>query len=372
MNRQIDLDQVNKRTSGGRRKRIAVILIILVVLSLIGGAFFALSKLSFVQVLLSPISFVARLVNPVQLKEEDGRVNALVLGLDTRASGALRNTDTILIGSISATEGDPALISIPRDFWLNLAPYCAPFKINSAYSCGGTQKNGSFDEDKGIAFAKGKIEEVLGIKIPYWVVVDFSGFKDIIDTLGGIQVCVDTAFSDYSYPNAGHEADPIISHRYKILHFKKGCQMMDGETALEYARSRKGTNGEGSDFARVRRQQKVITAVKDKVFSLNLLLNPGKLVKLYQQFSAVVKTNVGLGEIQRLLEVVGRLGDVSKARSLVLDPVSGLVYHPSDALYGGYVIIPSGGSGFSKIHQAVQKLLFGAKTKPVSSQGGKQ
>ena len=213
-------------------------------------------------------------------------------------------------------------------------------RINAAYEFGGW--NGSFDEKQW--FAKGKIE-VLGIKIPYWVVVDFSGFKDIIDTLGGIRVCVDTAFSDYSYPRAGHEADLPTSNRFQTVRFKKGCQIMDGETALEYARSRHGTS-EG-DYARALRQQKVIMAVKEKVFSLNLLLNPGKLVKLYQQFSAAVKTNVGLGEIQRLLEIVGRLGDISKAKNLVLDPATGLTYAPSQAVknsqYGGAdVIIPTG------------------------------
>lgn len=330
MNRQIDLDQVNKRTSGGRRKRTAVILIVLVVLSLVGGGIFALSKLSFVQVLLSPISFVARLVNPVQLKEEDGRVNVLVLGVNDQTEGGL--SDTILIGSISPIEGDPALISIPRDLWLNLAPH-GYNRINAAYEFGG------------IAFAKARIEDILGIKIPYWVVVDFSGFKDIIDTLGGIRVCVDTAFSDSSYPRAGHEADLPTSNRFQTVRFKKGCQIMDGETALEYARSRHGTSG--GDYDRALRQQKVIMAVKEKVFSLNLLLNPGKLVKLYQQFSAAVKTNVGLGEIQRLLEIVGRLGDISKAKNSVLDPATGLTYAPSQAVknsqYGGAdIILPTG------------------------------
>src|SRR4030042_6332704 len=144
---------------------------------------------------------------------------------------------------------------------------------------------------------------------------------------------------------------------------------MTGEVALKYARSRMGTNGEGSDFARVRRQQNVIKGVKDKTLSLNLLLNPGKLVELYQQLKEAVKTNAGFGEIQRALEIAGKLGDLSQVKSLVLDPDSALVYHPDPALYGGaYVLVPKGGN-FLGIQQAVRKLLFGEETPPASEEG---
>ncbi|OGC54696.1 hypothetical protein A2797_02320 [candidate division WWE3 bacterium RIFCSPHIGHO2_01_FULL_48_15] len=353
MNRQIDFDKgVKRRSSRGRRAIIAA-----GILALVASVGIILAKVD----LLSPISFVAQLVSPTQLKETDGRVNALILGLDSRGGTGLLNTDTILVGSLSVTGEEPVLISVPRDFWISLAPYSYG-RINSAYSVGGTQKDGSFDEGEGAEFAKGKIEGVLGIPIHYFAVIDFEGFKEVIETVGGVEVCVERAFDDYSYPVPGHESDPIISRRYEHLHFNSGCQLMDEETALKYARSRTGTNGEGNDFARVRRQQNVIMGVKDKIFSLNLLTDSGKIVKLYQQFSKSLRTNMTLGELKRALEIAQKVVDFAQVKSLVLDPDSQLVYHPDPASYGGaYVLVPTGGN-YEKIHSAIRGLLFVGKT----------
>jgi len=297
MNRLIDLDALKPKRRFKRRK----LLILLMVVLALGGGLFALSRTPLGQSLLEPVSFVARLINPIKLKEVDGRVNVLVLGLDTRSSGWSGLTDTILVGSISPLEGDPALVSIPRDFWTDRSPY-GQGKINTAYNYGGTQKDGKFDAQKGVEFSKSKIEGVLGIKIPYWVVVNFEGFREVIDTLGGIHVNVERAFQDCAYPTP--------DYGYKCISFKAGRQLMDGKTALEYARSRTGTNGEGSDFARVRRQQNVILGVKNKVFSANLLLNPAKLGKLYRDLTSAIHTNASFGEMKKALEIAGKLGDL--------------------------------------------------------------
>lgn len=360
MNRRLDLDYRKKPIF--RRIRRRTLLLILLGVLLLGGGAWALFQTSFVQLLLAPISFIVNLSKPVSLQEVDGRVNVLVLGLDTRSSGWSGLTDTILIGSISPLEGEPALISIPRDFWVDLSPY-GQGKINTAYNYSGTQKDGKFDANKGVEFSKAKIESVLGIKIPYWVVVNFEGFKEVIDTLGGIDVIVGAAFQDCEYPTPDYKTTCIS--------FKSGPQVMDGEKALEYARSRMGTNGEGGDFARARRQQKVILAVKDKVMALNLLLNPGKLSRLYKQINAAVKTNASFGEIQRSLEIAAKLGDLSQVQSLVLDPDSGLVFHPDNSLFrGAYVIVPKGGDTYYvKIHQAVRNLLFGEAAESAPPQG---
>lgn len=357
MNRVIDLD-VPKPKRGLKRKRWLIALAILLVLS---GGLLAFSRTPFVQSLLAPISFVARLVQPVKLAEADGRVNVLILGLDSRTDVFQGLTDTILVGSVSVAEGQPALVSIPRDFWVTLP--CGNNKINVTYNCGGGayQTLAKFDQEKAANFAKTKIGEILGIEIPYWVVVNFEGFKEVIDTFGGIKVTVDTAFTDCDYPTPNYKT--------KCISFKAGTQTMNGEKALEYARSRHGTAL--GDFDRVRRQQKVIMAVKDKIMSLNLLLNPSKLSQLYQQINAAIKTNASFGEIRKVLELAGKFGDLSQVSSLVLDPASGLVYSPSIAerkkLYGGaYVLVPKAGN-FTKIQAAVRKLLFGSETEKVSN-----
>lgn len=357
LSRQVDLDSIKARKKRVRKKRFIIFGLIILLLAVLGG--FAVSRVGLIRSILAPVSFVARLINPIQLKEADGRVNVLVLGLDTRGGGGLMNTDTILVGSFSLLEGDPTLISIPRDLWLNLSPY-GYGRINSAYSRGGLS-GGKLSEEEGITFAKEKVSEILGIEIPYWALVDFEGFARIIDTLDGIEVCVERTFDDYAYPVPGKENATPLSTRYEHLHFDAGCQNMDGETALKYARSRSGTNSEGSDFARVRRQQRVISGVRDKVLSINLLLNPGKLANLYKQITDSVKTNASLGEVQRALEIASKFEDLSEVDSLILDPDSKLVYHPNSALYGGaYVLVPQGGN-FEGIHTAVQKLLYKAE-----------
>ena len=122
-----------------------------------------------------------------------------------------------------------------------------------------------------------------------------------------------------------------------------------------------GTNGEGSDFARARRQQKVIMAVKEKALSMSLLFNPGKVIDLYKQFTKTIKTNASLAEAQRALEILYDFQDLDKVKTLVIDPESGLTYVPLNrANYGGaYVILPKK-DDFSNIHKAVRKELFGS------------
>lgn len=362
MNRRLDLDYRKKPFL--QRISPRTVLLVLFGILLLGGGAWALLRSSSFQALLTPISFFVNLSKPVSLQEVDGRVNVLVLGVDTRSSEWSGLTDTILIGSISPLEGEPALISIPRDFWVRFNA-SGGGKINTVYNLRGTQSDGKFNYEAGVASVKSKIEEVLGITIPYWVVVNFEGFKEIIDTLGGINITVDAAFRDCAYPTPDYKT--------KCISFKAGPQVMNGEKALEYARSRMGTNGEGSDFARVRRQQKVIMAVKDKVISLNFLLNLGKLSQLYRQIATAVKTNAGFSEIKRGLEISSKLGDLSQIKSLVLDPDSGLVFHPNNSLFGGaYVIVPEGGDTYyTKIHQAVRKLLFGEVTESGPPQGVK-
>ncbi|NIT03743.1 hypothetical protein GTO10_02305 [Candidatus Saccharibacteria bacterium] len=360
LRRQVDLDRFKDKSRRKRKRRLLIALGALVFVSIVVGSLIAF-KGEAIRALFAPISFVARLVNPVELKEHDGRVNVLVLGLDTRGNGGLMNTDTILVGSLSKAEGKPVLVSIPRDFWVNLSPF-GWGRINAAYSRGGTQKDGTFNEEQGVEFALAKVKEVLGIEIPYYAVVDFEGFIEIIDTLGGVEICVDQAFDDYAYPVPGRETALPISSRYEHLHFDAGCQQMDGELALKFARSRSGTNGEGNDFARVRRQQKTILAVKDAIFSADLLFKPAQLAKLYGQLSETIKTNATLGEVEQALELAGRFEDLSTVNTLILDPESGLVYHPTNTqAYGGaYVLVPQGGN-FEKIHAAVRELFYGGE-----------
>ena len=331
----------------------------------------------------------------LNFKQSDGRTNILMLGSDKRNLGAESGrdtlTDTILIASIGAVDNDVVLISLPRDLWVSNYKlengYIYSSKINEVYT------------NAGIEELKTQMENVPGIPIHYHVTVTFQLFEEVIDTLGGVDINVEKAFTDYEYPIEGKEGDlcgktqeeadeitkkilenngsyvednktinflTIFPCRYKTITFNQGIQNMDGETALQYARSRHGDNGEGNDFARSKRQQKVIMAIKNKALSVNTLLNPVKLKELYNQYVSNVETDIELQDIQNFYQLSQDL-EFEDVKSIVIDTGNnadegGLLYHPTDTtLYkGAWVLVPQAGD-FSQIHAYVQKYLFGNK-----------
>jgi polyisoprenyl-teichoic acid--peptidoglycan teichoic acid transferase len=174
---------------------------------------------------------------------------------------------------------------------------------------------------------------------------------------------VDNSFDDYTYPIEGKENAPE-NERYETLHFTAGPTQMDGKLALKFVRSRHGNNNEGTDFARAKRQQKVMLAVKDKAMSAQTLLNPSKLSDLYDAYSKNVDTDIDFGTAQGFY-LLSQKVDFAKIKSIVLDDRSsseqgGLLYSPTDtSLYGGaYVLIPRAGD-YSQLHAYVQRYIFG-------------
>lgn len=229
-------------------------------------------------------------------------------------------TDTILVVRILEAQRRVVFISIPRDLWVHLPSEKVKNgkgKINSAYPLGGG------------ALAKEVVSSVLGIPIDSYITIDFSGFERAIDILGGIDVYVDRAFTDYEYPIAGREnldcSQPVVGAievseadlltsgalvsdqlpdlpkqypcRYELLHFDAGLQHMDGKTALKYVRSRHSSE-DGNDFSRSRRQKLVLDAVAGK------LLSAGAATKVPGFFSTLrshVDTDLSMSDIVREL-----------------------------------------------------------------------
>lgn len=301
--------------------------------------------------LFNPISIVSSIISD-GLNETDGRTNFFIVGLDRRSqSSAAGLTDTLMVLSYNKNTKSATIISLPRDLWVkSKSGYYS--KVNAVYA------NYGKDELKSI------IESVLNIPIHYYAIVDFVAFEKAIDTLGGIDVNVEKTFDDYYYPIEGKENAEPESERYLKVHFDAGLQRMDSKTALIFSRSRKGTNAEGTDFARAKRQQKVILAIRDKILSAGTLFNPVKLKELYDNYKDSVETNISFREIQSLLNLA-KSSDVTNVKSIVLDDRStedsgGLLYEPEDkTLYGGqYVLIPKAGD-YSQIHAHIAKLLFG-------------
>ncbi len=239
-----------------------------------------------VKKIFEPVSVVSQVVADGELQSTDGRTNILLLGIDSRSAGSDRGTvltDTIMVVSIDEDGTRPVIISIPRDLWIEELQT----KINSVYAFTG----------RDIEVTKKAVSSVVGIPIHYYAIVGFDTFVDSITAVDGIEITVDKAFDDYDYPIEGMENASNIVDRYQHIRFNAGRQIMDGETALKYARSRHSTNpNEAGDFARARRQQKVILALKEKILSAETLFNPLKIKNLYDSYKSNVITNIKLPE----------------------------------------------------------------------------
>jgi LCP family protein required for cell wall assembly len=198
------------------------------------------------------------------------------------------------------------------------------------------------------------MSELLNTKINYYVRVDFDGFADIIDELGGIEIEVENTFDDYSYPAAGQQDNPDYYARYEHLHFDSGRQTMNGTTALKYARSRHAYGIEGSDFARAKRQQLVLEAVKNKLLSSSTLLNPVTVAKLVNKFSQNISTNLEIWEMLKLWDLTKDI-DRSKMQNKVLSDAPDNYLISSTGEDGAYILVPRSGS-FSSIKEMVTNI----------------
>lgn len=289
----------------------------------------------------------------------DDRINILLLGIGGAGHAGAELTDTMILGSFKPSTGEVGMISIPRDLTL-LVPSHGYTKINAVNAYAEQDAQGS-----GINAITETIENIVGETIDYAVKVDFSSFEEIIDAIGGVDVYIETAFTDAQYPIngmedavcggsvMGNEEVTNISEgervteeapnespygcRYEALSFEQGWTHMDGATALKYARSRHGNNGEGSDFARAARQQKVLLAWKEKALSLGVLLNPTKLQNIVDVVRNNVTTNMSAWDMIALAKYADDVKSDAIA-SHVIDGKSGLVY--SSYLGGAYVLWP--------------------------------
>lgn len=281
-----------------------------------------------------------------QIASDNGRVNILLMGKSGGSRDGADLTDTMMLVSISLKGQGIKSVSIPRDIWVP----DTMSKINSAYFWG---KNGSAyftlqDTGGGIAFAKRIVGKIVGKPIQYGIVVDFSAFKDIVDALGGISVDVKRPFVDNFYPIAGREndkceGDKTYSCRYETVIFDSGVQYMNGETALKFVRSRHAEGDEGTDIAREARQQKVITAIKNKMLQPRTFLSIKKVSALVSIAEKYIETDIDF-------PLAGTLGRYALAniKNVTQEPFPQelLKVPPTSAIYGNlYVFIPKAGNG---------------------------
>lgn len=191
-------------------------------------------------------------------------VTLLLIGIDYRnGDEEPARSDSIIVMRIDPETKAVTMMSLPRDLLVTIPGY-GDDKINAAFAYGEDERTGG-----GPALLAETISYNLNIQINYFVTVDFSGFRKIIDTLGGITVDVDAPIKDDQYPSEDFGLTRV--------YFPAGLQSMDGETALRYARTRHGDN----DIARSERQQQVLMAMRERGSKLNidLLLNARSLIE---------------------------------------------------------------------------------------------
>lgn len=219
------------------------------------------------------------------LSNGEETVNFLLIGSDKRVGTSFR-TDTMLIAILRPNERQVSLISIPRDLWVSI-PNWENQRINTAYQHG--EQNGYPGGGPGLL--KDTIQYNLGIRIDHTAMVDFDGFRKIVDTLGGVEVPVSCPYTDWHLLDPS--LDPELEENWSLYTVDSGVIHMDGDLALWYARSRQ----KSSDFDRGRRQQEVLRAIFTQALQTDTLT---RIPELYNNLKDSVTTDLGLGDLLQL------------------------------------------------------------------------
>jgi len=287
---------------------------------------------NFFQIL--PIEKEASTIDKLKNNELD-RLNVAILGIrgaDDPNGGLL--TDTIMIISIEPKTGRTALISIPRDLYVNVPYHDHKNKINEIY-VEGIKDDGW---KNGLKYSEKAISDVTGLDIHYAASVDFKAFKEIIDILGGVRITLARPFSETNQFEEG------------VIELPAGSQTINGDTALLFARARFST----SDFDRAKRQQQLLIAIKEKAFSLGVISNPLKIISILNSLGNHVRTDAELWEIKELITVVREMDTTNIQRKVFDTSKEGLLYASRDK-NGSYILLPEG-ENFNEIQRACRDI----------------
>ncbi|MBN2389972.1 MAG: LCP family protein [Anaerolineae bacterium] len=249
------------------------------------------------------------------------RVTVLLLGVDerTQETGPWR-TDTMMLLTLDPATKMAGVLSIPRDLWVPIPGY-SDGRINTAHFLGDLYKH----TGGGPALARETIEYNLGVPVDYYVRLNFQAFVSIVDMIGGVDIYVEKDINDHTYPDYAYGYDP--------LYIQAGWHHFDGEMALKYARTRHSS----SDFDRARRQQQVMSAVLEKVASVELLPDLAKNAsEIYQMLEASVQTDMALDQILALANLATQI-DRSTIRFGVIDQTCTQQWITPD---GAQVLVP--------------------------------
>jgi LCP family protein required for cell wall assembly len=320
---------------------------------------------------INPIGEVVQAVEPAQgtiaYKLKHGQqVNILLLGMGGYENDAPYLTDSIMAVTIDPNSNRVMLASIPRDLTIPMNLQNPPSriwyqKINAAYEvpytniicCVASQFTG---RTGGGYAAEHEVGTVTGLTFDRYIAVDFVAFRDMVNALGGVDVCLSTNLDDYSYPN--------YNNGYMPIHFRAGCQHLNGEQALEIARSRHAEQPQqSSDFGRAQRQQDIMQAIKKKSTTVNGFAKAPQLLDALQKN---INTDMSLSDMKAIYDWGKNLPDASIVR-VALTANSGAA--PGNLLdYGNCGLGPSVSQlcaddpSFNMIHKYLASVLIDPKT----------
>ena len=284
-------------------------------------------------------------------KDENGQTNFLIFGTseDAKGHGGQELTDSILVASINQENKSAKVFSVPRDLWVN---YSVPGseqmsctvgdrgKINATYLCALEEYKNSMSvsnakDAASLYFAK-KISEVTGLSMHYYVAADWSAVKMIVDKIGGIDVDV------YADDEDG------IHDSCQRIDLKKGMYYnMNGDLAMKLARARNAACAPGdyglsrSNFDREINQQRIMNAIKNKVSSIGILMNPGKVMSIIDGLGDNLRTNIVMSEVRTLIDFGTKLEGG-------IQPISTIDQFGTGRIGLSSVVIPAGASTYSE------------------------
>jgi LCP family protein required for cell wall assembly len=273
----------------------------------------------------SPNPSDAFLATPAATPETaSSRINVLLTGIDSSERREHALTDTLIVLTIDPVTGKAAMISFPRDI--------ARFKLWDGRTYTGKLNSLlTYANNHPIEYPEGglptlihELGYLLGVPVHYYAAVDLAGFVKLVDAVGGVTVDNPRAIND---PGYGGWTDGRIG-----FNLSAGVHKLDGQTALAYARSRKG-NGD-NDFTRARRQQQLLVALRDRLTDPGLLL---QLPSIITTASAILKTNFPRERVNEMLTLGHAVGDKDLTRQVVLGPPYAL--NPPAGTPGGYQLI---------------------------------
>ncbi|PKN93584.1 MAG: hypothetical protein CVU44_09560 [Chloroflexi bacterium HGW-Chloroflexi-6] len=265
---------------------------------------------------------LAVIETPAPLLDAPESLVYLLLGSDLRPGSSYR-TDTIVVAAIRPRDGQVSLISFPRDLWVNI-PTVGLQRINTAYQYGEIYDY----PGGGPGLLKDTILTNFGLAIDQTAMVDFDGFRKIVDTLGGVDLPIACPYTDWHLIDPSF--DPEYEDNWSLYTVGPGIIHMDGDLALWYARSRQKSN----DFDRGRRQQEVLRAIYKQTLSTNTLAS---LPQLYNDLNSSIKTDVGPGDVLALAPLAFQLNNADIRSYYVAGDLVTSWITPG----GAYVLLPN-------------------------------